>query len=132
MNRDELLNESLHVANRLMADGATMDALTVLTLLAEDAGFGDSRMIACVNCGIVAGNLGRWDDALAWYDRGIALEAARPTRIAARNKARLLSEIDRVPEALALYLELLSAPISTDEADAIRAAVAELDKGPPA
>jgi tetratricopeptide (TPR) repeat protein len=135
MSRDDLqplFEESLHVANRMLGSGATSDALTVLTLLAGNERFGDVRSIACVNCAIVAGNLGRVDDAIAWLDRGIALEAPRPTRIAARHKAGLLVQVGREEQALALYLELLAGPISEQDAEAIHAALAALDARPSA
>jgi len=55
----------------------------VLMLLARNEAFGDVRLIACTNCAIVCANLGRIQDAFAWYDQGIALEARHPGSTAA-------------------------------------------------
>lgn len=130
MDLQDLFNESLFVANRLLGANASEDALIVLTLAAENEAFGDVRVIACTNCAIVSANLGRIQDAFAWYDRGIALEAAHPTRLAARRKAALHAEVGRTQDALALYLELLAGPLDDGDADEIRAAIATLDAGP--
>jgi tetratricopeptide (TPR) repeat protein len=132
MDLKDLFDESLFVAGRLMQQNAQEDALTVLTLLAENEAFGDVRVIACTNCAIVCGNLGRIQEALAWYDRGIALEAKHPTRLAARRKAALLAETGRTQESLALFLELLASPLPDTELEAIRDGMAVLDAKPPA
>jgi hypothetical protein len=132
MELKDLFDESLFVANRLMTNNAPQDALTVLMLLAENEAFGDVRMIACTNCAIVCANLGRIQDAFAWYDRGIAIEAPHPTRLASRKKAALLAEVGRAQESLALFLELLASPLPDTELDAIRAEMAVLDAKPPA
>jgi hypothetical protein len=127
MDLESLFNESLFVASRLMEANNRQDALTVLRLLAENEAFGPVRAIGCVNCGIVEEQNGRVGEALAWYDRGMAIEAARPTRIAARHKADLLVRSGREDDGLALYLELLAGPLEANDAQAIRAAVAKLD-----
>jgi len=127
----ELFDEGLYVASRLMEANNRHDALTVLQLLAENEAFGDVRMMACINCALVSGYLGNVDDALAWYDRAIAIEAAHATRFAARRKAGYLAEIGRNDESLALYMELLSGPLPPEEAEQIRAAIDALD-GPAA
>jgi hypothetical protein len=132
MELQDLFNESLFVASRLMESKAQEDALTVLTLLAENEAFGDVRIIACTNCAIVSANLGRIQDAFAWYDRGIAFEQSHPTRIASRRKAALLAEVGRTQESYALFLELLTQPLPDTELEAIRAEMAQLDAGPAA
>jgi tetratricopeptide (TPR) repeat protein len=132
MELKDLFDESLFVASRLMGANNQQDALTVLMLLAENQAFGDVRVIACTNCAIVSANLGRVEESLAWYDRGIALEAKHPTRLAARRKAALLGEIGRTQESLDLYLELLGEPLPATEIEAIRASMAALEAGPAA
>lgn len=132
MELKDLFDESLFVASRLMQQNAQEDALTVLMLLAENEAFGDVRLIACTNCAIVSANLGRIQDAFAWYDRGIALEAKHPTRLASRRKAALLAEVGRTQDSLALFLELLASPLPDTEMDAIRAEMAVLDAKPSA
>ena len=132
MELKDLFDESLFVANRLMGANNQQDALTVLMLLAENEAFGDVRVIACTNCAIVCANLGRIEESLAWYDRGMAIEAKHPTRLAGRRKAALLGEIGRTQESLDLYLELLGEPLPATEIEAIRASMAALEAGPAA
>ena len=132
MELKDLFDESLFVANRLLGNNQSEDALTVLMLAAENEAFGDVRVIACTNCAIVSANLGRIQDAFAWYDRGIALEAKHPTRMASRRKAGLLAEVGRTQESLALFLELLASPLPDTELEAIRNEMAVLDAKPSA
>ena len=127
MDRTELFNEALFVASRLVEGGAREDALTVLRLLAEDPGYGPVRVIACTNCALVSEQLGRYEQALDWYERGIALEVPDEMRIASRYKADLLARLGRTKESLALYLELLAQPLKAEDAEAIRVALAELE-----
>jgi len=132
MELKDLFDESLFVASRLMEANKQEDALIVLMLLARNEAFGDVRLIACTNCAIVCANLGRIQDAFAWYDQGIALEARHPTRLAARYKAALLAQVGRTQESLELFLALLAEPLPTQELDAIRASMAALEPGPAA
>jgi tetratricopeptide (TPR) repeat protein len=127
MDRSELFNEALFVASRLVEQNAREDALTVLRLLAEDPGYGPVRVIACTNCALVSVQLGRYEQALDWYDRGIALEEPGEMRVASRYKAGLLADLGRTKESLALYLELLAQPLLPTDEEAIRAALAQLD-----
>ncbi|MGH8028659.1 MAG: hypothetical protein ACREO3_01865 [Arenimonas sp.] len=132
MDRTELFNEALFVASRLIEQGAREDALTVLRLLAEDEGYGAVRIIACTNCALVNVQLGRNEQALDWYDRGIALELPDEMRVASRYKAELLANLGRTTESLALYLELLAQPLKREELEAVNAAIAKLESGPAA
>ena len=127
MDPQELFNESLFVASRLVEANSREDALTVLRLLAENEAFGAVRVIACTNCALVSEQLGRYEQALDWYDRGIALELPEEMRIASRYKADLLARLGRTKESLALYLELLAQPLRAEDAEAIRIALAELE-----
>ena len=132
MDRSELFNEALFVVSRLVEQGAREDAITVLRLLAEDAAYGPVRVIACTNCALVSVQLGRYEQALDWYDRGIALERPDEMRIASRYKADLLAQLGRTKESLALYLELLAQPLKPGELEAVNAAIAALENGPAA
>jgi len=127
LDRSELFNEALFVASRLVEGGAREDALTVLRLLVEDPAYGSVRVIACTNCALVSEQLGRYEQALDWYERGIGLEVPGEMRIASRYKADLLARLGRTKESLALYLELLAQPLKAEDAEAIRVALAELE-----
>jgi hypothetical protein len=123
----ELFNQALFVASRLLERDAHDDALVVLQCLVENEAFGGVRVIACVNCAIVHTQKGEVEHALAWYDRGIALEEPLHTCLAARHKAALLGDLGRIEEALSTYLELLAGPLQPEDAVAIRQAIADLE-----
>jgi tetratricopeptide (TPR) repeat protein len=127
MDRKSLFDEALFVASRLIENNAREDALTVLRLLAEDEAYGPVRVIACTNCALVCEQLGRYEQALDWYERGRTLEIAGEMRLASRYKADLFARLGRTQESLALYLELLAQPLKPEDAEAIRTALAELE-----
>ena len=130
MDRAELFNQSLLVADRLLEQGAHEDALVVLQLVAWNEAFGGMRIIACVNCARVHVKRNEIEHALVWYDRGIAIEEHLHTCLAARYKAALLAEHGRAQEARELYLELLDGPLQPEDAQSIRHALAELAPRP--
>ena len=127
MDKPELFNEALLVADKLLEQGASEDALVVLQLVAGNEAFGGIRVIACVNCARVHVERNEVEHALVWYDRGIALEEHLHTCLAARYKAALLAEHGRTREALDLYRELLEGPLQPEDAQSIRQAVAALE-----
>jgi hypothetical protein len=128
MDRSDLFNQALHVASRLLERNAHDDALVVLQLLAEDEAFGSVRVIACVNCAIVHEQRNEVAHALAWYDRGVALEENLHSCVARRFKAALLANTGRTAEALEIYLALLAGPLQPEDEKAIRDAVAAIEK----
>jgi tetratricopeptide (TPR) repeat protein len=127
MDRSELFNQALFVASRLLERDAHDDALVVLQLLAQDEAFGAVRVIACVNCAIVHEQRNEVAHALAWYDRGIALEQNLHSCLASRYKAALLANTGRTREALEIYLALLAGPLQPEDQQAIRDAVAAIE-----
>jgi hypothetical protein len=130
MDLSELFNQALFVADRLLREDAHDDALVVLELLAENEAFGSVRVIACVNCAIVHTQKGEVEHALAWYDRGIALERTLSSCLAARQKAALLADVGRTRESLEIYLGLLAGSLQAEDAESIRQAVATLESRP--
>jgi hypothetical protein len=126
MDRSELFNQALQVATRLLEQGAHDDALVVLQMLYVDEGYGGVRAIACIDCAQVHLDRSEIEHALVWYDRGIILEEPLHTCLAARRKAKLLADLGRGGEALALYQELLAGRLQAEDAEEIRAAVAAL------
>jgi tetratricopeptide (TPR) repeat protein len=130
MDKPTLFNEALLVADKLMRQGASEDALVVLELVADNEAFGSIRVIACVNCAQVHVQRNEIEHALVWYDRGIVLEEHLHTCLAARYKATLLAEHGRAQEARELYLELLDGPLQPEDAQSIRQALAALAPRP--
>ena len=54
--------------------------------------------------------LGRWEEAITWFDKTIAFTPAKHE--AYYHKAECLREMGRIPEAEALYTKIVSMPIS--------------------
>ena len=126
MDRSELFNQALLVANRLLEQDAHDDALVVLQMLFVDEGYGGVRVIACIDCADVHLDRNEVEHALVWYDRGIIIEEPLHTCLAARRKAKLLADVGRGAEALALYEELLGGRLQPEDAQEIREAMAAL------
>ncbi len=75
--------------------------------------------MACVNGAIVSDKMGQVDQALEWYDRGIALERGLDRYFVALHKASYCVDKERHAEALALYTKLLATGIADlDKANA--------------
>lgn len=127
MDSSELFNETLHVVNRLVLQGARDDALVVLRLLTDNPAFGTSRVIACVNCAIVYEQKGDGTAALGWYDRAIELEEETDSCVGARFKAALLGNSGRREEGMELCYEHLQRKLNASEDAALRKTLAELE-----
>jgi len=130
MESAELFNETLHVVNRLVMQGARDDALVVLRLLTDNPAFGLSRVIACVNCAIVYEQKGDGTAALGWYDRAIEMEEETDSCVGARFKAALLGNSGRKDEGMELCYEHLQRRLKPDEEAALRKTLAALEAAP--
>jgi tetratricopeptide (TPR) repeat protein len=71
---------------------------------------------ACLQAAGVAEKLGRSDDALAWYDRGMSYERQHSRFFVAEHKAAYLAGKGRAQESAALYTRIASES-SLTEAD---------------
>lgn len=83
------------------------DALTALQALVASGVSDLDKASVCLTAAGVAEKLGRSDEALAWYDRGISYEKHHSRFTVAEHKAAYLAQKGRAQESLALYTRLL-------------------------
>jgi tetratricopeptide (TPR) repeat protein len=80
---------------------------------------------ACLQAAGVSEKLGRPDDALAWYDRGISYERQHARFVVAEHKAAYLAGKGRAQESLALYTRIASESSLTEaDKDRVRSNIA--------
>jgi tetratricopeptide (TPR) repeat protein len=92
-----------HEAAKLDEAGDTAGALAVFQALIEADIAEIDRSLMCHNAGVLLDKLGRKEEALKAYDRGIALETPLCRFQVAEQKAALLHQLGRDGEALSLY-----------------------------
>jgi tetratricopeptide (TPR) repeat protein len=65
------------------------------------------KAAACMDLATAYDRLGNTDDALSWYDKGIAIEQVYCRYVASEKKAQYLSQLGRNKEALPIYEALI-------------------------
>lgn len=103
-----------------LVDQAKFDeAIRVLeSLIGSDISDIDKSMMS-LNVAVVHDKKGQHEQALAWYDRGIAFEAIYLRCFVAENKASYLFQLRRYRESIAIYEDLLQMAYQT-EVDKLR------------
>ena len=71
------------------------------------------KSMMCINMAVTYDHKGRVDEALAWYDRGIAYEAVYFRFFVTEHKAAYLHRLKRYAESLAIYEQLLDQSFTT-------------------
>jgi tetratricopeptide (TPR) repeat protein len=102
MDYDEYVGLTNEAA-RLDEAGDTAGALAVFQRLAEADLAEHDRSLMYHNVGVLLEKLDRPEEALAAYDRGIALETSLCRSLVAEQKAALLHQLGRNAESLSLY-----------------------------
>lgn len=92
------------------------DALASMQTLVASGVSDLDKATVCLHAAGVSEKLGRSDDALAWYDRGIAYERQHSRFVVAEHKAAYLHGKGRQQESLAIYTRIASES-SLTEAD---------------
>lgn len=92
------------------------DALAAIQTLVASGVSDLDKASVCLHAATVSEKLGRSDDALAWYDRGISYERQHSRVFVAEHKAAYLAGKGRAQESLALYTRIGSES-SLTEAD---------------
>ena len=92
------------------------DALAALQALVASGVSDLDKANVCLSAAGVAEKLGRSDEALAWYDRGMSYERQHSRFLVAEHKAAYLANKGRAKESLALYTRL-AGESSMTEAD---------------
>jgi tetratricopeptide (TPR) repeat protein len=102
MDYDEYYRQC-HEAARLDEAGDTAGALAIFQALIEADLAEIDRSLMCHNAGVLLDKLGRKEEALKAYDRGMALETPLCRFQVAEQKAQLLHDLGRDAEAISLY-----------------------------
>lgn len=126
MNYQDYITRTQRAAN-LVESGIYDRALEILqALVASDISDIDKSMM-CVNVAGVYKKQGRVDQALAWFDRGIAFERPLARAFVTMQKAGFLATQGYVDESRDLYRELANLPFLTEsEKETIRRNLATL------
>lgn len=95
-------------ASALVEKGEYPQAIEILRSLVEsDLALTDKAMM-CLNIAIVYDRMGDTDEALHWYDRGMAYEHLAGGRFVEEHRAAYLAEKGRIAESLLAYKSLLA------------------------
>ena len=114
MDYQQYYDQTVKVAKLVDEQKDYPGALEVLrTLLDSDIADLD-KAVACMNAAVVCEKMGQPEEALAWFDRGMAYEHPHSRFDAAERKAAFLAQNGRDAEALALYEDLLEWPSLTE------------------
>jgi len=111
---DEYVNQA-HQAAQLVEAGEHESALSIFyTLLASDISDVDKAMM-CNNIGVVQEKMGREQEALGSYERGMTYEREHGRCFLAEQRAGFLYRTGRLTESLRAYEELLHRRSLTEE-----------------
>ena len=103
-------HEKATEAARLVEAGQHEEGVRALeSLIASDISEID-KAIMCMNVAIAKEKLGNMEDALFWYDKGIAFESKHLRIFVSTQKAAYLAKKGRTEESLVIYSELLNKP----------------------
>jgi tetratricopeptide (TPR) repeat protein len=94
-------------ASQLVESGDYGGAIEVLRkLVSSDISRIDKAMM-CLNLAVVYDKMGRFEEALFWYDEGVDYERAHDRHYVAERKAAYLAEKGRYRESFDEYKKLL-------------------------
>ena len=74
------------------------------------------RAVLCIRMAFVHDRMGKTDEAIAWYDKGIGYEQGCQNYAVFENKAQYLAQIGHTKDSVAMYESLLGMP-SVSEAE---------------
>jgi tetratricopeptide (TPR) repeat protein len=106
--------ETSHAASALVDKGDFEPALQMFHDLAHSDISDIDKALMCYNAANVCGKMKRVEDALAWYDAGIAYEQPYMRFLVLEYKAYYLTEQGRDKEALEIYESLYRQPYVTE------------------
>ena len=114
MDYEEYANLARQAAQFLEAGAHEQALQTFRTLLARDISDLDKAMM-CNNISVVLEQMGREQEALASYERGMSYERLHGRNVLAEQRAGYLYRLGRLAESLRAYEELLHRPSLTEE-----------------
>ena len=102
------LEDSIHLVNRLMAQGDYADAITVMAPVADDPLPDLQKTVVAYNVAQLYAAMGHPVETLGWYDWGLPFERALGRSLLAEAKAGYLVLLGRRDEAVAILRDLLA------------------------
>lgn len=122
-------DQAFHLAAAHVNEGKLAEALAVFEQLAASDLDDFGKTMACANAAVVCDKMGRVDEALRWYDRGIRIERALDRYYLALRKADYCVEKERHAEALTALQALVESGVSDlDKASVCLRAAGVADK----
>jgi Tfp pilus assembly protein PilF len=97
-------------ASDLHGAGKSTEALKILAELVLSDISDIDKSVMCLNAAIINDQAGEIEQALKWYDRGMAYEQAQAKYFVTMRKAAYLVEKKRLDESLQIFQRLLSRP----------------------
>lgn len=97
-------------AAALVERGEYLKAIEILRSLVESDLAPSDRAVMCLNLAIVCDRMGNMEEALRWYERGMAYERFAGASFVEEHRAAYLAEKGRIAESLASYKALLARP----------------------
>lgn len=101
-------------ASKLVDEGRFEEALHAFDALVNSDISDLDKALMCYNMTIIYDKMGRADDALAWFDAGIAYEQPYYRCFVSEHKAVFLSAQGREAEAIEIYESLYPQPFLTE------------------
>jgi tetratricopeptide (TPR) repeat protein len=114
MDYGEYANLAQQAARSLEAGAHEQALQTFRALLTSDISDLDKAMM-CNNIGVVLERMGREQEALASYERGMSYERLHGRNVVAEQRAGYLYRLGRLAESLRAYEDLLHRPSLTEE-----------------
>jgi tetratricopeptide (TPR) repeat protein len=114
MDYEEYVNRAHQAAQSVEAGEYEQALATFQSLLASDISDIDKAMM-CSNIGVVLESMGREQEALASYARGMSHERPHSRIYVAEQRAGYLYRLGRLEESLKAYEELLYRSSLTEE-----------------
>jgi tetratricopeptide (TPR) repeat protein len=114
-------------ASRLAGAGKYNEAVDVLYKLVLSDISDIDKAVLCVSLAMACDRMGKSDEALSWYDKGVGYEQAYCRYEVTEKKVQYLAQIGRSRDAIPLFESLLKEPyLSESEKIRIRKALQAL------
>jgi tetratricopeptide (TPR) repeat protein len=113
MEYQDYLNRTNQAA-KLMQSGRFKEAVVCLYKLFLSDISDIDKVNICTNMATVYDRMGNTEEAISWYDKGIAIEQNYHRFEAHEQKAQYLSQIGHNQEAVPIYESLISQPFISE------------------
>ncbi len=104
----------LQEANSLLSAGRLKEAETTLYQLSIQDISDLDKAALCIKMAYISDRLGSTEEALTWFEKGIAYEQMYGRYEVSEKKAEYLSQLGRSKEAIPIYESLVKQPYVTE------------------